>query len=83
MLISGSHETASEVETTAKPLDQYLAILDAYADHGVVSHWCAVPSVVQERLLQAATVLDVHELVRCLGLATSRSEVQLSGHRLR
>jgi hypothetical protein len=64
VLISGTHETAIEVETTAKPLEQYLAILDAYVDHGVVSHWCAVPSVVQERILQAATVLDVHELVR-------------------
>ena len=34
VLISGTHETAIEVETTAKPFDQYLVILDAYADHG-------------------------------------------------
>ena len=31
VLICGAHETAIEVKTTAKPLDQYLAILDAYA----------------------------------------------------
>jgi hypothetical protein len=55
---------AVEVETTAKPLDQYLAILDAYADQGVESHWYAVPLVAQERILQAAEVLDVHDLVR-------------------
>ena len=55
-LISGTHETAIEVETTAKPLDQYLAILDAYADHGVASHWCAAPTVAQERILQAVAV---------------------------
>lgn len=41
VLISGSHETAIEVETTVKPLEQYLAILDAYADQGVPSHWYA------------------------------------------
>ena len=63
MLISGTHDTAIEVETTAKPLDQYLAILDAYADHGVASYWYAVPPVAQERLLQAAAVLDVGDLV--------------------
>ena len=44
-LISGTHETAIEVETTAKPLEQYLAILDAYADQGVESHWYVVPPV--------------------------------------
>ena len=44
-LISGTQETAIEVETTAKPLDQYLTILDAYADHGVASHWYVVPPV--------------------------------------
>jgi hypothetical protein len=43
VLLSGSHETAIEVETTAKPLQQYLALLDAYADQGVASHWYAVP----------------------------------------
>src|SRR5438105_4448442 len=37
VLVSGSHETAIEVETTANALDQYLAILDAYADQGVES----------------------------------------------
>jgi hypothetical protein len=63
VLISGTHETAIEVETTTKPLDQYLAILDAYADQGVESHWYAVPNVAQERLLQAAEVLDVQDLV--------------------
>ena len=63
MLLSGSHETAIEVETTAKPLDQYLAILDAYADQGVPSHWYVVPPAAQERLLQAAAVLDVRDLV--------------------
>ena len=31
VLLSGTHETAIEVETTAKPLEQYLTILDAYA----------------------------------------------------
>ena len=51
------------VETTAKPLEQYLALLDAYADHGVASHWYAVPTVAQERILQAAAVLDVQDLV--------------------
>ena len=64
MLISGSHETASEVETTAKPLEQYLAILDAYADQGVESHWYTVPPVARERILRAAEVLDVRDLVR-------------------
>ena len=59
----GLYSFGHEVETTAKSLDQYLAILDAYVDHGVVSHWCAVPSVAQERILQAATVLDVRDLV--------------------
>lgn len=49
---------ASEVETTAKPLDHDLAILDAYADQGVPSHWYVVPPVAQERILQAAAVLD-------------------------
>jgi hypothetical protein len=34
----------------AKPLDQYLAILDAYADQGIESHWDAVPPVAQERI---------------------------------
>ena len=34
VLLSGNQETAIEVETTAKPLDQYLAIRDAYADQG-------------------------------------------------
>jgi hypothetical protein len=63
VLISGSHETAIEVETTAKPLEQYLAILDAYADQGVASHWYAVPPVAQERILQAAQVLRVQDLV--------------------
>jgi hypothetical protein len=62
--VSGSHETAIEVETTAKALDQYLAILDAYADQGVEPHWYVVPPVAQERLLQAAAVLDVRDLVR-------------------
>jgi CHASE3 domain sensor protein len=83
VLISGSHETASEVETAPQALDQYLAILDAYADQELEAHWYAVPPVAQERLLQAAEIQDVRDLVRCLGLATSRSEVQLSGHRLR
>ena len=64
VLISATHEWVIEVETTAKPPDQYLAILDAYADQGVASHWYAVPSVAQERLLQAAAVLDVRDLVR-------------------
>ena len=63
VLISGSHETAIEVETTAKPLDRYLAILDAYADQGIESHWYAMPTVAQERILQAAAVLDVRDLV--------------------
>ena len=63
VLISGTQETAIEVETTTKPLDQYLAILDAYADRGVESHWYTVPTVAQERILQAAEVLDVHDLV--------------------
>jgi hypothetical protein len=63
VLLSGTHETAVEVETTAKPLEQYLAILDAYADQGVESHWYAVPPVAQERILRAAEVLDVHDLV--------------------
>jgi hypothetical protein len=30
---------AGRVEMMAKPLDQDLAILDAYADQGVASHW--------------------------------------------
>ena len=64
VLISGTHETAIEVETTAEPLDQYLAILDAYADQGVASHWYAVPPVAQEPILHAAAVLDVRDLVR-------------------
>ena len=64
VLISGSHETAIEVEMTAKPLDQYLAILDAYADQGVESHWYTVAPIAQERLLQTAAVLDVRDLVR-------------------
>jgi hypothetical protein len=38
VLISGTRDTAIEVETTAKPLEQYLAILDAYADQEVASH---------------------------------------------
>jgi len=63
VLISGTRETAIEVETTTKPLKQYLAILDAYADQGVESHWYTVPTVAQERILQAAEVLDVHDLV--------------------
>ena len=63
MLISGTHKTEIEVETTAKPLDQCLAILDAYADHGVESHWYTVPPVAQERILRAAEVLDVRDLV--------------------
>lgn len=63
MLLSGSHETPIEVETTAKPLDQYLAILDTYADHGVASHWYTVASIAQERVLRAAEVLDVQDLV--------------------
>ena len=41
-----------------------LAILDAYADDGVTSHWYVATSVAQERILQAAEVLDVHDLVR-------------------
>jgi hypothetical protein len=57
VLVSGSHETAIEVETTAKPLDQYLAILDAYADQGVASHWYVTPPVAQERIQRAAEVL--------------------------
>ena len=63
VLISGTHDTAIEVETTAKPLEQYLAILDAYTDEGVASCWYVVPPVAQERLLQAAAVLDVQDLV--------------------
>ena len=52
------------METTAKPLDQYLAILDAYADYVVESHWYTVPPVAQERILQAAAVLDMGDPVR-------------------
>ena len=63
VLGAGTHETAIEVETTAKPLEQYLAILDVCADQGVPSHWYAVPPVAQERILHAAEVLDVRELV--------------------
>jgi len=63
VLLSGTHETAIDVETTAKPLEQYLAMPDAYTDQGVASHWYAVPPVAQERILQAAAVLDVRELV--------------------
>jgi hypothetical protein len=44
-------------------LDQDLAILDAYADQGVPSHWYVVPPVAQERIVQAAAVLDVRDLV--------------------
>ena len=51
------------METTANALDQYLAILDAYADQGVESHWYVVPTVAQERILHAAAVLDVGDLV--------------------
>ena len=51
------------METTAKPLEQYLAILDAYADQGVASQWYVVPAVAQERILYAAEVLDVRDLV--------------------
>ena len=51
------------METTAKPLEQYLAIPDAYADQGVASHWYVAPSIAQERILHAATVLDVRDLV--------------------
>ena len=47
----------------AKPIDQYLAILDAYADQGVASYWYVMPPVAQERILQAAAVLDVGDLV--------------------
>jgi hypothetical protein len=54
-------------DTAAKPLDQYLAILDAYADHGVVSHWYVVPTVAQERILRAAAVLDVRDLATVWG----------------
>lgn len=67
VLLSGNQETAIEVETTAKSLDQYLAILDAYADQGVESHWYTVPPVAQERILHAAEVLDVRELVTVWG----------------
>ena len=63
VLLSGTRETAIEVETMAKPLDRYLAILDAYADQGVPSRWYVMPPVAQERLLQAAAVLDVRDLV--------------------
>jgi hypothetical protein len=63
VLISDSQETAIEVETTAKPLDQYVAILDAYADQGVPSHWYVVSPAAQERILKAAAVLDVRDLV--------------------
>jgi hypothetical protein len=48
---------------TGCPSHRYLAILDAYADHGVASHWYAVPPVARERLLHAAAVLDVRDLV--------------------
>lgn len=64
VLISGSHETAIEVETTAKALDQYLAILVDVGVQGVELHWYTVPPVAQERILQAAEVLDVRDLVR-------------------
>jgi hypothetical protein len=64
VLISGSREVAIELELTTKRLDQYTAILDAYADQEVESHWYVVPPVAQERLLQAAAVLDLGELVR-------------------
>jgi hypothetical protein len=47
----------------AKPPDQYLAIPDAYADQGVASHWYVVPPVAQERILHAAAVLDVRDMV--------------------
>ena len=47
-----------------EPLDQHLTILDAYADPGVESHWYTVPPVAQERILRAAEVLDVRDLVR-------------------
>ena len=40
-----------------------LAILNAYADQGVPSHWYAVPPIAQERILHAAAVLDVRDLV--------------------
>ena len=66
MLISGTREWAIEVETTAKPFEQYLAILDAYTDQGVESHWYVAPPVAQERILQAAAVLDVRDLVHVL-----------------
>ena len=74
VLISGTHEWAIEVETTAKPPDQYLAILDAYADQGVESHWYTVAPIAQERILQAAAVLDVHDLVRVWDWPPSRSQ---------
>ena len=63
VLLSGTREWAIEVETTAKPLDQYLAILDGYADQGVASHRYVVPPITQERILRAAEVLDVRDLV--------------------
>ena len=50
--------------TTTLSMLLYLAILDAYADYGVTSHWYVATSVAQERILQAAEVLDVHDLVR-------------------
>ena len=63
VLVSGTDETPIEVETTAKPLEQYLAILDAYADQGIESHWYTVAPGAQERILQAVAVLDVRDLV--------------------
>jgi hypothetical protein len=63
VLVSGSQETAIEMETTAKPLDQDLAILDAYVGQGVASHWYAVPPMAQERILHASELLDVRDLV--------------------
>jgi hypothetical protein len=71
VLLSGIPDTAIEVETTATPLDQDLAILDAYADQGVPSHWYVGPPVAQERLLQAAAVLDVRDLVTVWGWPTA------------
>jgi hypothetical protein len=48
VLISGRQEVALELELTTKRLDQCTAILDAYADPVVESHWYVVPPVTQE-----------------------------------
>ena len=50
-----------------------LAIRDADADQGVPSHWYVAPPVAQERSVQAATVLDVRDLVSVWDWPTTTS----------